>query len=305
MIGLVPFHRASPGLVAALLLLACGRPNPAFELAIETVSASASGGVTGSSGDAPTGGTTGVVATSGGASHTGSSGSGDDSSTGDATLTGVAVTDSSTGDTSGECLEPIAPGEPCGPGDCCAGCSTCQGGTCIPDSSLCGECGACDGDGLCIPKPERAPCVLMDDPCKGKVWGLQDGACLAAKSGSGVCQGGECITSPNCEAGEPIVKCDVSCIVDPVQCSEGAPVAQVDGAKLCAQDGPTDACTEGCLFDKTGDTAVKRSCVAGACVTLGEQACGNYACEQALCNMKCEDMSDCKEPHGCAEMKCL
>lgn len=309
MIATVSAPRVSLGLIA--LLLACGRPNPAFELAIETVSASATGDATGDSDAQPTGSTTGVDA-SGSDSRTGSSGSsgttdgaGHTTSTSDSSGDTTSVTSTSSSGTTGECLDPIAPGNPCGPDDCCAGCSTCQVGICIPDSNLCGDCGACDGDGLCIPKPERAACTLADDPCAGTVWGLQDGACLAAKSGSGVCQGGECITSPVCQSAEPIVQCDLSCIVDPGQCSAGKPVDEVDATKLCAQDGATDACTTECVFDKFGDTAVKKQCMAGKCTPIGEQPCGKYACEQAVCNMKCEDSSDCKEPHACGGGQCL
>lgn len=302
----MPAPRVSLGLIA--LLLACGRPNPAFELAIETVSASATGDATGSSGAPTTSGTTGVDV-SGSDSRTGSSGTtdgaGHTTSTTDSSGGTTGVTSTSSSGTTGECLDPIAPGNPCGPDDCCAGCSTCQGGICIPDSNLCGDCGACDGDGLCIPKPERAACTLADDPCAGTVWGLQDGACLAAKSGSGVCQGGECITSPVCQSAEAIVVCDVACIVDPGQCIAGAPVGSVDGAKMCEQDGATPGCTTACVDGGMMDTAVKRSCLVGECTPIAEDPCGNYACEQGACNQKCEGQDDCKPPHFCKDTQCM
>jgi hypothetical protein len=261
--------------VCAALLLACTKLNPAFDLD------TSDGGLPGDSSIGPntTPTTDGSISTTGVGSHTGGT------STGTATATTLEVT------TEPGCGQV---GEPCGGSNCCEGCGVCIEGTCMPGGDTCGPCGMCNADSQCTPQQPRTPCKLADDPCSGTLWGLDNGTCFANAPGEGLCDlGGACLPQ-NCVQGDALAVCDVACVIDPGNCEAGMPVAQVDAALLCAQDGPTPACKSGCVVGGE-DSVIQNSCKAGICTQIAVNKCGKYKCkDEQTCGTTCDNNGDCK-----------
>ena len=83
-------------------------------------------------------------------------------------------------------------------------------------------------------------------------------------------------------------------MLDPAQCGNGMPVADLDLNLLCAQDGTTDLCKTSCVSDNK-DMLLQNSCQAGLCVALNVIPCGKYKCEDAdSCKSSCDNNGDCK-----------
>lgn len=271
--------RCSYGLVCATLLLACAKPNPAFD--------PDAGVSVGSSGDSSSGGpdtptttsTATFIATTDGSTSTSGTGVGPGSSTTHASTTSPGC---------GQL------GEPCGEMSCCEGCGVCIEGQCMPGSDTCGPCGTCGADSQCTPAPPMTPCKLADDPCSGELWGLDGGTCFANAPGVGLCdlEGG--CQPQACARGDELVACDLACVIDPGNCAAGSPVAQVDAAVLCAQDSPTPACKTGCVADDK-DSIVENRCKAGICTSISVTECGKYKCkDEQSCHTTCDNNGDCK-----------
>lgn len=294
----------STGLVSAALLLACTKPNPAFD---PDARASASASASESAGPASEAGTTAPPTSTNTGASTDTSGSisatGHDSSTTDdptSALTSSTTDDPTTGPGCGQI------GEPCGASDCCRGCGLCMAGTCMPDSSSCGPCKQCGDDSECAPMPPMTPCKLADDPCAGKTWGLDDGVCFANAPADGTCDPqGACQAPPSCDKGAPIVTCDAVCIIDPANCAADVPVAQVDANLLCAQDGPTPPCDATCVDGEPDDRIEVSTCKQGVCQIVKSTSCGNYVCKTPdACPDNCMGMADCKPGHFCDGNQC-
>lgn len=259
----------SSGPLLAALLLACTKLNPAFD------------------GD-----------TSTGVGPTGDSSSGTPPTTGTSTTTTTTTTTATTdgsGSTTGGTKPGCGPiGAPCGEMSCCEGCGVCVEGTCMPGDT-CGPCGTCNANNSqCTPQPPMNPCKLADDPCSGKLWGLENGTCFASAPGEGLCDPGGACQPQACTKGDALAVCDAACIIDPGNCAAGMPIEQVDAALLCAQDGPTPACTTHCQADDT-DSIVQSSCKAGLCAQIAVTECGKYKCkDEEHCGTTCDNNGDCK-----------
>ncbi len=273
----------STGLVCTALLLACTKPNPAFD---PNPSGSASEGA-GPTSDPGTSTTdtppTTSISTTSGATAT-------DTAT---TTNPVVTTTSATTDDSSTGPACSLPGEPCGPAECC-GCGTCSAGLCAPDDDKCGTCGACNDSGECSPQPPKTPCKPAEDPCVDKLYGLENGTCHAYAPAEGLCDGTDQCQAQECIKGPTVATCDVACMLDPAQCGNGMPVAELDLNLLCAQDGTTDLCKTSCVSDDK-DMLLQNSCQAGLCVALNVIPCGKYKCEDAdSCKSSCDNNGDCK-----------
>ncbi len=271
----------SSGLTCAALLLACIKPNPAFD-DDASAGASASAGPTSATSDPvpPTTSATIPTTTTSGVSDS------DSGTTSPPTTTASTTTGVQCG----------LLNEPCGASNCCTGCGLCMAGTCMPDPSVCGPCGVCGDDSQCTPQPMSTPCKLADDPCAGKIWGLDNGVCFANAPGAGLCDGGDQCLPQACTQGDKLVGCDAACIIDPANCAADMPVAQVDPNLLCAQDGPTPDCKLACIPGNSEDKLFNYSCKAGLCTPLSTTSCGKYTClDEQTCDTNCDNNGDCKQ----------
>ncbi|MBK9757808.1 MAG: hypothetical protein IPO88_30720 [Nannocystis sp.] len=288
--------RASSTIAAAVILLACIKPNPAFDDAADSASASDSAGPT-SPTSGPTTQPTSASTDTGGSASAGQTTTAGPSSGSDSLTTTTDLSASSGGPHCG------TPGEPCAEG-CCAGCGVCMNGTCVADDAQCGACHSCGPDGQCVPVTAMTPCQLARDPCADKVWGLADGTCFANAPGTGSCDAGGVCQPDACAQGEKLVICDAACIIDSGNCSNGNAVAWVDKNLLCAQDGPTDLCKPECVFGQNEDIAYDNSCQMGLCAPQNPMMCGKYKCQGPACGTSCMSMDECKPGEKCMGGQC-
>lgn len=278
----------SSGLTCAALLLACIKPNPAFDDDASAGASASAGSTSASGGPGPPTTSATTPTTTSGVSDSDS----DSTSLPTTTATTTASTTAST--TTGVRCGLL--NEPCGASNCCTGCGLCMAGTCMPDPSVCGPCGVCGDDSQCTPQPMSTPCELADDPCAGKIWGLDNGVCFANAPGAGLCDGGDQCLPQACTQGDKLVGCDAACIIDPANCAADMPVAQVDPNLLCAQDGPTPDCKLACIPGNSEDKLFNYSCKAGLCTALSTTSCGKYTClDEQTCDNNCDNNSDCKK----------
>ena len=294
----------SSGLVHAILLLACTKPNPAFD-PDASASASASASESESVGPTSAASTTpsSTVANPSTSTVTGGSISATDSdsiTTDDPTSPITSTTDGATTDPGCGGI-----GEPCGASNCCKGCGLCMAGICMPDDGACGPCGTCGANSECTPQPSMTPCKLADDPCVDKLWGLENGSCFAYAPAEGLCDGGDQCQPRPCEQGEKLIGCDLACLLDSGNCQADMPVAQVDANILCVQDGVTPLCKTECITGDRDDKVFQNSCQAGVCTILASTSCGKYTClDEQSCDTNCMSEDDCKEPHQCDMNQC-
>ncbi len=277
-------------MLAAAGVIACTRPNPAFD---------DSDGSLASDGPGTTLSITGLTAeplTSTTTSAESSSSTGViDPTTGASSST---TTDVSTG---GPVCASI--GESCG---VCCGCGVCSQGICLPDNTQCGTCGECQ-QATCVPAPAGTGCTPPGpDTCSDKLWGLMDGDCYAQGPLLGTCDGQQiCNAQPCGSQGVRLVECDAACVKDPNECVAGQP-ALVDAMKLCEFANPTKDCGTSCLPNINGDITRISSCHAGFCQEDQQIPCGNYTCRDDLkgCQTDCKDSSDCLFTKACVNGLC-
>ncbi len=275
--------------LAAASLVACTRPNPAFDDS-DSAAASEDPGAT-----LAVTGLTGEPVTSTLASA--------ESSTGIVDPTGASST--TTTDVSGTTGAPVCAkiGESCG---LCCGCGVCSGGICLPDNSQCGTCGECQ-QAICVPAAAGAGCIPAEpDTCSDKFWGLMDGDCYAQGPLLGTCDDQQaCNAQPCGSQGAVLVDCDASCIKDPDECIAGQP-AKFDAMKLCAFAGQTTDCGTRCEANVNGDITHISSCHAGLCQEDQMIPCGNYKCRDDLkgCQTDCKDSTDCLLTKVCVNGVC-
>lgn len=282
------------GLALAALLLACTKPNPAFDPDADSASASDSAGPTGDPA------TTTVVTPTSTSTSTGAS-----TSQGETSTTAPLLT--STGDTRDESTTGPAcslPGEPCGPADCC-GCGTCMAGTCVPDNNLCGPCSTCSAGGVCQRQPESTPCKLADDPCADTLFGLEGSDCFASAPADGRCDAdGQC-QAQACTRGPLFAGCEFACLKDAGACSNGTPTRDFDLASFCAQNEPTVDCKHACVDNIPDDRLEESSCQQGKCQLVKTTSCGNYHCKSPdMCPAMCVGPVDCNPGHLCVMNMC-
>jgi hypothetical protein len=287
--------------LAAATVLACTRPNPAFDDSDGAATASDAGPGT----TAALTGLTQDPVTSSSASSTGSAITSSGAIEPTTSSTGASSTTSATtADLSSTTEAPLCAkiGEPCG---VCCGCGVCADGVCAPDDSQCGPCSACQ-EAACVPAPADTSCTPPGpDTCSNKLWGLLDGDCFATAPLLGACDAqGACNASP-CEQGEVLVDCDAACIKDPGECEAGEPV-EFDAMKLCEFAGPTADCGTLCVYNINGSATFIKSCHAGLCQQDQMIPCGNYTCRDDLkgCQSSCKDSSDCLFSLVCVDKVC-
>jgi hypothetical protein len=286
--------RVSSTVASAIVLLACIKPNPAFDDAAagDSDSAGPTSPTSGPTTQPTTAGTDTDGSASAGTTTTAGPSSGSDSLT--------ATTDLSASTGAPNCG---AMGEPCDEG-CCAGCGVCMSGTCVADDAQCGECHSCGPSGQCVPAAPMTACKPARDPCVGTVWGLDGGTCFANAPATGSCDAGGVCQPDACAQGEKLVACDAACIIDPANCTAGNPVEWIDEDLLCAQDGPTLQCKPECVFGQSEDIQYDNSCQMGLCVPLSSMMCGNYKCQGPKCGTSCMSSDDCKPGEKCEAGTC-
>ncbi len=293
--------------LAAATVLACTKPNPAFDDSDAAATASDAAATASDAGPGTTVSLTGLTqdpVTSSGAASTGSSAAVEATTSTTGTTGTTGTTTAATTDISGSTDAPVCAkiGEPCG---VCCGCGRCSDGVCTPDDSQCEPCSACQ-EAACVPVPADTSCTPPGpDTCSGKLWGLMDGDCFATAPLLGACDAqGTCNASP-CAQGEVLVDCDAACIKDPGECEAGEP-AKFDAMKLCEFAGPTKACGTLCEPNINGSATFVRSCHAGLCQDDEMIPCGDYACRDDLkgCQKSCKDSSDCLFSLVCVDKVC-
>lgn len=287
-------RRSAPSL---LLLVACTRPNGAFDepTAGESTAASTSAAATTTrptsgeasgppdptttaAGQTGTGTTSPVVTTDATTSTAADATTTSTTTTGDTTTT-TDATGSTSGSTTDDCLLP------------------------------CGECFSCV-DGQCVADPPETPCdAPVGPPCEQTIHSeVDDGVIVSCHANAAVpaaCNGQGICRYPCGPIGEVIVACDKVCKLAIDACIPGGAVATVTPGTMCHTDQPSPGCQAVCEVDPGGSTYTQQACdPTGACVAAMPEACGLFKCNALGCLKMCFNESQCVDAASCSMNVC-
>lgn len=202
-------------------------------------------------------------------------------------------------------------GEPSGDGDGEPNESSTTDGDCTLGVS-CGPCQICDQNGECVPDV-GAPCEEAQTHCGEFLYGMEGSSCYRFAdvtidghcNAQGACEPSPATQCPN-QLGETHFECDPACLKDGDGCPKYGNPLDAKLSDMCVVGGlPGPDCKTVCS-NESGSALKNYACFEGQCNYLGEQSCGNYACnvQNLSCYPTCQGPLQCAQGFNCNNQQC-